>query len=315
MERLKIIDNSDIENFKSSLETITFKFIHDCNLLSKNLISFRKFKKTYGHLRPGTYDINSKNYLLFSKDFFIKKDVNIKKKRSFILNKSKIRKIESLLKKNNINFTLSEFFLYLKRGIEGREYSKFIFTKNVDLILKRISQIAKFKNLSKKQISFLSIKDITDLNFIKLSKKKLLNKIKKKQSEYSTNLNIKLPILLIDPKGVDVIPFQVSSPNFIGNKKIISKIIYIDSKVNFKKVDIDRKIVLIENADPGFDWLFNFEIKGLITKFGGANSHMSIRCNELKIPAAIGVGEKIFEDIKYNDQLILNCSLKKIEIN
>ena len=48
---------------------------------------------------------------------------------------------------------------------------------------------------------------------------------------------------------------------------------------------------------------------------GILNSHMSIRCNELKIPAAIGVGEKIFEDIKDNDQLILNCALKKIETN
>ena len=78
---------------------------------------------------------------------------------------------------------------------------------------------------------------------------------------------------------------------------------------------MSKKIVLIENADPGYDWLFNFDIKGLITKFGGANSHMSIRCNELKIPAAIGVGEKIFEDLKINEQLTLNCGLKKIEIN
>ena len=114
---------------------------------------------------------------------------------------------------------------------------------------------------------------------------------------------------------MDVIPFQVSSPNFIGNKKIISKAIYIDNNINIKKINISNKIVLIENADPGFDWLFSFNIKGLITKFGGANSHMSIRCNELKIPAAIGVGEKIFEDIRNNQQLILNCSLKKIEAN
>ena len=42
---------------------------------------------------------------------------------------------------------------------------------------------------------------------------------------------------------------------------------------------------------------------------------MSIRCNELKIPAAIGVGEKIFEDLKSNNQIILNCALKKIEVN
>lgn len=313
--RLKIIDNKDVENFKFSLETITFKFIFDCNLLSRNLISFGQFKKIYGHLRPGTYDINSKNYSLFKKDFFVKKNVNIKRKKDFVLNKSKISKINNVLKKNNLNLDSSKFFLYLKKGIEAREYSKFIFTKNVDLILKRITQIAKSKNLSKKQISFLTLKDLTNSRFCKLSKNKLLSKIEKKENEHKTNLNIKLPLLLIDSKGVDVIPFQVSSPNFIGNKKIISKIIYIDNKINLKRIDLNKKIILIENADPGFDWLFNFQIKGLITKFGGANSHMSIRCNELKIPAAIGVGEKIFEDIKNNEQLILNCALKKIEVN
>ena len=209
----------------------------------------------------------------------------------------------------------SQFLLYLKKGFESREYSKFIFTKNVDLILKKIAQLAKSKKLSKKQISFLTIDDLIHHKFNKLSKNKILNRIKKQENDYKINCNIKLPLLLIDSKGVDVIPFQVSSPNFIGNKKIISKAIYIDNNFNLKKIDVSKKIVLIENADPGFDWLFNFNIKGLITKFGGANSHMSIRCNELKIPAAIGVGEKIFEDIRNNQQLILNCALKKIEVN
>ena len=82
-----------------------------------------------------------------------------------------------------------------------------------------------------------------------------------------------------------------------------------------KRISLTNKIILIENADPGFDWIFNFNIKGLITKYGGANSHMAIRCNELKIPAAIGIGEKIFEEIKDKEQIILNCPLKRIETN
>ena len=313
--RLKIIDNKDDEKFKSHLETVTSKFIFDCNLLSNNSISFSKFKKTYGHLRPGTYDINSKNYSLFKKDFFTKKEAKSKKKKFFKLTKKKKIKIQDILKKNNLNLDVNQFFLYLKESIESREYSKFIFTKYVDLILKKISQLAKSKNLSKKQISFFTIKELTNLGFNKLSKNHLLSEIKKKEYDYKINLNIKLPLVLIDAKSVDVIPFQVSSPNFIGNKKIISKIIFIDNNIDFNKADLNHKIILIENADPGFDWLFNFPIKGLITKFGGANSHMAIRCNELKIPAAIGVGEKIFGDIRNNEQLILNCALKKIEVN
>ena len=122
-------------------------------------------------------------------------------------------------------------------------------------------------------------------------------------------------MLLIDSKGVDVIPFQVSSPNFIGEKKITSKMIPINGRSKLNSFSLNKKIILIENADPGFDWLFNFNINGLITKFGGANSHMAIRCNELKIPAAIGIGEKIFEEIKDHDQIILNCPLKRIEGN
>ena len=43
-------------------------------------------------------------------------------------------------------------------------------------------------------------------------------------------------------------------------------------------------IICIENADPGYDFIFNYKIKGLITKFGGSNSHMAIRCLEKIYP-------------------------------
>jgi phosphoenolpyruvate-protein kinase (PTS system EI component) len=54
---------------------------------------------------------------------------------------------------------------------------------------------------------------------------------------------------------------------------------------------------MIEGADPGYDWIFLHNILGLITKFGGANSHMSIRCSELGIPAAIGCGNEKFDEL------------------
>ena len=131
--------------------------------------------------------------------------------------------------------------------------------------------------------------------------------------KHKTNLNIKLPILIVDSMSTGVVPYQVSSPNFIGNKIISGKTIYLNNRYQLKKISLNQRIVLIENADPGFDWIFNFNLKGLITKFGGANSHMAIRCNELKVSAAIGVGEKIFEELKDTEQLILNCLTKKIE--
>ena len=44
------------------------------------------------------------------------------------------------------------------------------------------------------------------------------------------------------------------------------------------------------------------------------NSHMSIRCAELNIPAAIGVGKIIFNDLLKSKKICLNPNLKKITV-
>ena len=99
--------------------------------------------------------------------------------------------------------------------------------------------------------------------------------------------------------------------NYITNKIVECEVFILDNvlDVSFTK----NKFVVIENADPGYDFIFNYPIKGLITKFGGINSHMAIRCAEFDIPAAIGCGEQIFESIINQGAIIkLNCLTKKI---
>ncbi|MGW1071554.1 PEP-utilizing enzyme [Streptomyces sp. NPDC002537] len=49
-------------------------------------------------------------------------------------------------------------------------------------------------------------------------------------------------------------------------------------------------VIVLEAADPGYDWVFAYQPVALVTAYGGANSHMAIRCAELGIPAAIGIG-------------------------
>ena len=85
-----------------------------------------------------------------------------------------------------------------------------------------------------------------------------------------------------------------------------------------KKIsDIANKIIMIKNADPGYDWIFAYNILGLVTKFGGINSHMAIRCSELSIPAVIGCGEQIFSDIisDQKKEIFIDCSASLIYSN
>ena len=58
--------------------------------------------------------------------------------------------------------------------------------------------------------------------------------------------------------------------------------------------------------------IFGFKIAGLITMYGGSNSHMAIRCSELDIPAIIGVGPQTYSDLKNSVIVQIDCNSQKL---
>ena len=78
-------------------------------------------------------------------------------------------------------------------------------------------------------------------------------------------------------------------------------------------LDLTGAIICMENADPGFDWIFTRSIAGLVTRFGGTNSHMAVRCAEYGLPAAIGVGERLFDMAAGADRLVLRPAAAVLE--
>ena len=169
--------------------------------------------------------------------------------------------------------------------------------------------------MNKKDIKFLSIQTIkdlyynlnhNDLNYI------ISKEIKNSKIQYTKNKFIKLPSNIFHQNDVYFFKLEKDEPNFITSENITGEILIIENLINSKKYT--NKIVCIVNADPGYDFLFSYKIKGLITKYGGVNSHMAIRCNELNIPAAIGVGDKIFSELKKSSKVQLNSMNKTIKI-
>ena len=155
------------------------------------------------------------------------------------------------------------------------------------------------------QILKISKKNI-DINYLKkMNKKEQINRI--------YDCYVKLPFLITTPKDFYVASILLTKPNFV-TKKIVSANIHIINNPN-KEIEIRDKIVMIENADPGYDWVLSKKIKGLITKYGGVNSHMSIRCEELNMPAAIGVGDKNYDELSKYSKIILDCKENKLNIS
>ena len=154
-----------------------------------------------------------------------------------------------------------------------------------------------------------------DINLI--LKNKLSYKNIKEKSIINTKRNfynnfIKLPYLIVSKNDFFISSILLSKPNFITEKFIKGEVDILEGN-NIKK-NIKNKIIIIENADPGYDWIFSKNIKGLITKFGGVNSHMSIRCEEKQLPAVIGVGEDNFNKLLNVKNIEIDCKLQKINL-
>ncbi len=107
------------------------------------------------------------------------------------------------------------------------------------------------------------------------------------------------------------LPLQHAWPNFISSRRAEGSPVFLHNRESVA-LDLSGKIVCIESADPGFDWIFSMGIAGLITKFGGSNSHMAIRCAEMGIPAAVGIGETRIELLRKSKSVELSCGDRAI---
>ena len=307
----KIIKKQEKDVFLQSIQTITAEILNNVNL------SKSKFCSKYGHLRPSTYDILSKSYQenyfnLFKK----KKSNNLKKIKAskFKLSAESQKKVKSFLKNFNKSLSFKHFISFLKKGIQYREYSKFVFTKSIDLIFEEIKYLSKRNKIQLNQISNVNIKILKEL-YYNLNNRNLKNlleeNINSNTEEFKFNQFIELPQVIINPNDIFYFTEQSGKSNFFGNNIVEGEIIFLKND-NFK--NLDNKIVCIRSADPGYDFIFNHKISGLITEYGGANSHMSIRCSELNIPAAIGTGSMNFNNIIQSKKIFLDPIAKKINI-
>ena len=117
----------------------------------------------------------------------------------------------------------------------------------------------------------------------------------------------------MQPKDLRVFLYPESQPNFVSLNEVTAEVVDLTG-CSEPSPRLSGKVVLIAQADPGYDWLFGQNIAGLVTMYGGANSHMAIRSAELGLPAAIGVGESLYAQYRRAAVLKLDCGGRHIQV-
>ena len=310
MVNLGAISKEDQVKFMSSLRTVSSSLKNDFHL-NKDF-----FIKKYGHLRPGTYDITLPRYdenpELYIKQIAEDKfEAHNEENSNFALSLDQIKNLEELIKKHDLKHDVLSIFDFIKGAIEGREYAKFVFTKSLSDILSLMTELGEENNLNVNDLSFCNINCLREAYSTTDNINKILHSsIESGKKEYLNTCSITLPPLIKNTNDIYSFELTSSEPNFITQKIIQSEIIF--EGTNTEK--LSGKILMIENADPGYDWIFLHKIKGFITKYGGLNSHMAIRAAELGIPAAIGSGEVLFKSWSKAKTINMDCANRQVRV-
>jgi len=311
---MKIMSSKEFDDFNASLNTIAKTLNVDLVKVQKGKLSRESFLNEYGHLRPGTYNIMSKKYEDEFENYFSGNSKLKGSKKKYNFNNQQLDQIDDLIAKSGLIIHSSQLIDFFRNSIEDREYAKFVFTRSLSKVLSLIEELGLKNKVKKKDLEHLDIKTISNLysclDFRSVNEI-LMNDIEKNQASYEVTKAVKLPSLITKPEDIYGFFLNVEEPNFITLKSIQSEI--VNEEFIFD-VNLKGKIVFIKSADPGYDFLFTKDIAGLVTQFGGANSHMAVRCAELSIPAVIGAGEKNFKNWANTEILEIDCINKQVRI-
>lgn len=299
-----------VDAIMKSVRTPLSEFQDDFMALCDGTLAEKDFFNKYGHLRPGTYDITAPRYDQ-RKDLF----ADIQFSRPKVSAGGVDGKMpESLsLTRYSLQCEVDEFLDFARNSLRLREELKFLFTKHLSDALELIGEAGLTLGFSPNEMAHMSIDTIIK-SYKRLSEVELKaswrRQIEKEKQRQLINDHLVLPPIIKSADDFEIITYFQALPNFITSKTIVEETVYLASG---KEVpDLTGRIILLENADPGYDWIFTRNPAGLITKYGGVASHMSIRCAEIGLPAAIGCGEILFQKLLSSEKVLLDCANQQI---
>ncbi|MCP1727896.1 choline kinase [Natronospira proteinivora] len=318
----EVMDKAAMDAFLNSIRTVTHRFTHDAAATAEGEMSWEAFVARYGHLRPGTYDITSPSYLEDPEHYLRPIVERAKGQMPEQADTSAWDAARSAFGKAVSEVGLSDDIdaveRFMREAIEGREYAKFVFTRNLSAALDCLAEFGESHGLDREEISNVPLDAFFGLRTGSVVTSDIAQWLKDRayaghRLRHMASV-IELPPLLLDAGDFDVFMYPGNQPNFIGGGRITADCVDLAETGSREAPKLSGKIAMIPQADPGYDWLFGQGIAGLITMYGGANSHMAIRAAEFGLPAAIGVGETKYAQLSGAQVLELDAGNRKIQV-
>ena len=314
-----LLSSIDYNQLVSSVSTVSHSISSDIQQYSQGSLDLSTLIDRYGHLRPGTYDISSPRYDSDPAFFFrCAPSDNPNEEPSITPDASILTPLVESLSLHGLKLHPEELLDFFVNSTKSREESKFIFTKALSRLLELIySWLNTSFSFTREECSSVDINFLLSLfegpTNLPSVRDQLHQHILSNRQLTEVSSDIPMPAIFNSPSPYKCFLQEEPIPNYFGTSTVTSRCVHVSESIY--QIDtslLPGAIICIKNADPGFDWIFSHNIAGLITEYGGANSHMSIRATEYKIPAAIGVGSRLYNLALKSSKISLNPQQRQL---
>ncbi|GAB1644046.1 PEP-utilizing enzyme [Krasilnikovia sp. MM14-A1259] len=302
-----VLSEADRAALLNGLGTVAGDIVKDFRTLNR-----AAFLDRYGHLRPGTYDILSRRYDEQPDRYFdwAALAAGPAEPDGFRPTAAQRRDIAVLLGDAGFRCGPDEMLAFIRDAIRERERAKFEFTRVLSDVLVTAGRIGERHGLDVEDMSHVDVSVLTALRGDHAADAATLAAAAAAgRAEHAGTRSVLLPPLLRTPDDAWGFELPDLVPNFVTQLRVQAPV-----------ADIERgdppagAIALVSSADPGYDWLFARGIRGLVTAYGGTNSHMAIRAQELGVPAVTGVGEQRFAQYRRAARLDVDCANRLVRV-
>ena len=220
-----LLSDEDYQRYMNGLTTVSSQMIADRRNLSKEA-----FLVKYGHLRPGTYDILSSRYDETPDLYFSGEDVRWQEtvkqdSLPFSLTLEQYRAIQDAMTQHGLKGDLLALFQFIRAGIEGREYSKYVFTKSLSAVIELAARLGAEYGYSREDMSYLDISVIDALYSSAEDIGRMLGEsIRAGREKYARTLGITLPPVICRPQDVYAFFLPTGQPNYITLKSVSGQV-------------------------------------------------------------------------------------------
>ena len=246
----------------------------------------------HGGMRAGSFDITRPTW---AEQSHLLQVTAPRAPARFVLRNAEASKLAKLLAEAGYALSPAQWVRFVQEATRWREWGKFALNRQLSELLGGIASELSAAGIEREQASWLSLEQI-QAGLVLPPKERTKQWLADAQAAmllHAREALVQVGPLLCSESDRYLSDSLGLMPNFIGQQVAEGAVTLLGDRRQPAPERLNQSIVVLSQADPGYDWLFQYPIRGLITAWGGANSHMAIRCAEFGLSAAIGCGEAV----------------------